>query len=854
MAPPSISTQYKILVDAPDGYSREGMQRLLDEIKSRGIDIEAGDIPLETAQARLMRLGKGIDCWTDEDVFYELSEMFEVVQQATPDKGYHRACSDKEAASVIRDDIAVAESLLGTLRQMCQDQGDTIYKRWRKRNQTQRAALLRAAMPDIYPSKSIEAIADVQALFDERVSNTATKYLHEKKISPRKCWLVPYLNIETMVEGDRLLQLLVVRTRYGAQQHLSYDLERTDLAFVYWHVKILYNPHAVVMCEEAGNIGDLVQYDADMVHRGDVVGFPRAQLAFEAQKILYTFLTEAVKQLLAGGLCDPPPGSLALETAVAEASTISVNGRSSYNVRAFSKPLLCDFVELQEILQPLMKAVHDEMWLAQTDVMYFRDKLAIPEAAARFHKAPENMRKELLLRSIIEIVDDVNLALKFESRMDECMAAISEYAGSARRGRSMPDWYNQALSALQSAVSGYYSSYQNGLASLMARSTTFRHALVIKNGKFGARFTDKEMYGKDRLLWSFMRLCRPSSIDQDPLERSFHLHYIDDLLQSPKERRRIDQTFYDYFSRMLALDEAVAVLKRHVPYADDGGQTSDWLNLTAIGHGLDNRKQRCRELETLLVDFVNCAVPTTKPTLSNLSWLKNMHEASSRFWEELILVWDLWREVAPRGVQPCGGEAPAFMRAFKSVKHLTEFQLECDMLQSVIDRKEATSKTCLKGRAHQALASTATQTVWGAEAAVQSIESVKIKVKTRSEGANDIAEQLNAVQLNEDNQATGTLIAVKHQTFSIFTRMYAVCGEAKADIKWPDLAAAFVDAGLSAVHAGGSAVTFRHPTEGAIVFHRPHPDPNVKPVWLRTMGKRLNKWFGWSAETFVERE
>ncbi|KAK5694003.1 hypothetical protein LTR97_009621 [Elasticomyces elasticus] len=608
------------------------------------------------------------------------------------------------------------------------------------------------------------------------------------------------------------------------------------------------------MCEEAGNIGDLVQYDADMVHRGDVVGFPRAQLAFEAQKILYTFLTEAVKQLLAGGLCDPPPGSLALETAVAEASTISVKGRSSYNVRAFSKPLLCDFVELQEILQPLMKAVHDEMWLAQTDVMYFRDKLAIPEAAARFHKAPENMRKELLLRSIIEIVDDVNLALKFESRMDECMAAISEYAGSARRGRSMPDWYNQALSALQSAVSGYYSSYQNGLASLMARSTTFRHALVIKNGKFGARFTDKEMYGKDRLLWSFMRLCRPSSIDQDPLERSFYLHYIDDLLQSPKERRRIDQTFYDYFSRMLALDEAVAVLKRHVPYADDGGQTSDWLNLTAIGHGLDNRKQRYRELETLLVDFVNCAVPTTKPTLSNLSRLKNMHEASSRFWEELILVWDLWREVAPRGVQPCGGAAPAFMRAFKSVKHLTEFQLECDMLQSVIDRKgeaasaavlyhdtdylaEATSKTCLKGRAHQALASTATQTVWGAEAAVQSIESVKIKVKTRSEGANDIAEQLNAVQLNEDNQATGTLIAVKHQTFSIFTRMYAVCGEAKADIKWPDLAAAFVDAGLSAVHAGGSAVTFQAPNGGRHRLPPASPKPECEASLVEDYGK-----------------
>ncbi|KAK4894052.1 hypothetical protein LTR27_007636 [Elasticomyces elasticus] len=232
-----------------------------------------------------------------------------------------------------------------------------------------------------------------------------------------------------------------------------------------------------------------------------------------------------------------------------------------------------------------------------------------------------------------------------------------------------------------------------------------------------------------------------------------------------------------------------------------------------------------------------------------------MHEAAALFWEELTSVWDLWREIAPRGRKPCGGVAPAFMRAFKSPKHLTEFQLECDNLQSVIDRKEALSKAYSKGRAHQqALTPTAMQTVWGADAARQSIESVKTKVKTRSEDANEIAEQLDAVQLNEGNQPAGPPIAVKHETLSIFTRMYAVCGEAKADIKWPDLAAAFVDAGLSAVRAGGSAVTFKHPTEGSIVFHRPHPDPNVKPVWLRTMGKRLNKWFGWSAETFIERE
>ncbi|KAK5717499.1 hypothetical protein LTR17_016033 [Elasticomyces elasticus] len=845
MRPPSIATLFKEMAKAPDGYSHESVHALLDEIKARGIDIEAGDIPLEDAQAKIARIQKGADSWTDEDVCYELSSMFEgrrplsyayaneedllvtpivcirgckvcsrqyrslAVQQNEPDKGYHRACSDVEAALIIRNDIDVTEKLLATVRQMVRDQGDTIHKRWRKRNQTQRSALIRAAMPDIYPSKWLEAVADVQKLFDEGVSNTATRHLLEKKVSPRKCWLVPYLNVETMVEADRLLQLLVVRTGYSAQQLLAYDLERTDLAFVDSHVKVLYNAHAVVMCEEAGEVGDLIRYDARMIHRGDVVGFPRAQLAFEAQKILYTFLTEVLSQLLAGGLYDPPPGSLVLNTAVSEASAVSVNGRSSYNLRAFSKPLLCDFVGLQETLQSLMKLAHDDMWLVQTDVMYFREKLAIPEAAARYHKTPEKMRRALLLRSVVETVDDVNLALKVEFRIEECMEEIREYAGSVRRGCSMPVTYNEALSALQSALLGIPAS------------------LDLERSQYLFAVHGQRCLRQGPTALEFLALMQAVYDRGRSIRALIHLHYIDDLLQSPKERQRIDQTFYDYFSRMLALDEAVAVLKRHLPYADDNSQVSGWLDLPPIGCGLDNREQRCRKLETLLVNFVNCPIPTTKPTSNNLSRLHTMHEAAALFWEELTSAWGLWRETAPRGRKPCGKVAPSFMRAFKDPKHYKEFQLECDKLQSAIDRKEALSRTRSKAGVHQAQASNAVQTVWGADVAFQSIDSLKVKVKTRSEDPNEVTEQLGAVQLNEEDQVAGPTIAVKRENLSIFSRMYAVCGEAKADIKWPDLAAAFVDAGLSAVHTGGSAVTFKHPTEGAIVFHRPHPDPKA---------------------------
>ena len=41
-------------------------------------------------------------------------------------------------------------------------------------------------------------------------------------------------------------------------------------------------------------------------------------------------------------------------------------------------------------------------------------------------------------------------------------------------------------------------------------------------------------------------------------------------------------------------------------------------------------------------------------------------------------------------------------------------------------------------------------------------------------------------------------------------------------------------------------------TGGSILFHRPHPDPELSDLMLRMMGKRKNKWCGWTRGSFVE--
>lgn len=80
---------------------------------------------------------------------------------------------------------------------------------------------------------------------------------------------------------------------------------------------------------------------------------------------------------------------------------------------------------------------------------------------------------------------------------------------------------------------------------------------------------------------------------------------------------------------------------------------------------------------------------------------------------------------------------------------------------------------------------------------------------------------------------------------------------------------AMTDMGFTAHNAGGSAVEFRNErfefdfahdgrrtgtgagAGGKIVFHKPHPVAKIDTVMLRSMGKRMARWFGWGRSRFV---
>lgn len=136
--------------------------------------------------------------------------------------------------------------------------------------------------------------------------------------------------------------------------------------------------------------------------------------------------------------------------------------------------------------------------------------------------------------------------------------------------------------------------------------------------------------------------------------------------------------------------------------------------------------------------------------------------------------------------------------------------------------------------------------------------SPKAKVKTRpnhlhGEGCECGGESLANEDEHQDRLAASGSICVDKKSLQVFANMFAIFGAPKGQTKWEDFVKAMMEAGMSATHNGGSAVTFENSMQ-KIVIHRPHPDTSINPVRLRSIGKRLSKWFGWKEGTFVERE
>ncbi|TKA71731.1 hypothetical protein B0A55_08531 [Friedmanniomyces simplex] len=266
---------------------------------------------------------------------------------------------------------------------------------------------------------------------------------------------------------------------------------------------------------------------------------------------------------------------------------------------------------------------------------------------------------------------------------------------------------------------------------------------------------------------------------------------------------------------MLAIDEARNVVASHLPHGSGLGRDLENDRLNVPGDMIDLSHVSFQNLPELLNRFPNSKKPTEKRTLEDLTKLRNIHQAASSFWKEIIGVSMDFMRIKP------GSSSAKYLSEYNSEKYLADFRAVYDQLAAEVKQKDRT--------------------------------------KIRPDDVEALAEQIApAPQLDtvddavdDDDNATTPVCS---ESAVIFARMYTRSGDARKSTKWDDLTAALVDAGFSVEHTRGSAVRFEHATKGSVTLHRPHPHPVLNLIHLRAIGKRCWKWFGWDQGTFVERE
>lgn len=133
----------------------------------------------------------------------------------------------------------------------------------------------------------------------------------------------------------------------------------------------------------------------------------------------------------------------------------------------------------------------------------------------------------------------------------------------------------------------------------------------------------------------------------------------------------------------------------------------------------------------------------------------------------------------------------------------------------------------------------------------------KVKIKTRG----DATEQESAVHADRkdiltENLTTTRTIPVSHRAQKLFSILFnnSAEGNLPGEVPWNEFLHALSSAGFAVEKNHGSAWLFTPPPVDGwhpIIFHEPHPSSKIPIQVALRHGRRLERAYGWTAQTFV---
>jgi hypothetical protein len=543
-------------------------------------------------------------------------------------------------------------------------------------------------------------------------------------------------------------------------------------------------------------------------------------------------------------------------------SVAAVAAEAPYRV-----PAHLDLQRLQSLISARRSAAEDHIWALREDPSYFaevvndvgehRQEILLDVNGRKHPNLKDDVFWERVLGSVvISAYGDLSLWDDVHKQAADLAALHRKYAGVISPKRRLPEELEKSFHVFRYLVNEASKRPISKLKVVVPPSPPMRSSFVRQPQDPNSTIilvTRKPTKGDDILLGFFMMLWDEQQLFLCGLDNIVEV--MERLVQDdPEQKGRFSAMVAGIFSDLALLAETLRQINLYQPWAstfehsavgDDETIRLECAKTLSIFTDIAKGLKGVKSLGALGAPLQNkFHYPVGKRrTKQTVDAMRRAEHHLDLFWQNIDQNFESTNSV-PEGVH-------------RLLSRDRELQRTPVWIEPVRDRSTDLSKT--KPLEDSSLYTPFSQLGIDSVGPIRAQEfsrlAIKEKIKTRGVPQTDISTHSTEVPLRPipDEQPK---IAVSKRALKVFSTIFFVPShtDQEGEIGWPDFLHAMVSAGFIPEKLYGSVWQFT-PTkldvERNIHFHEPHPAGKIPYYTARRHGRRLNRAYGWTGETFV---
>lgn len=767
---------------------------------------------------------------------------------------------DEEAQNLIFNLVHSQDEILARICERLSVSGDTFLRRWRKWTPTKRG-------------KALDKLDDAHALWQGECSfiEVLVSEKGETRILDDQRGLLPYLNWASLSgQPERLLCLL--RNRISTAPADWASIDRKQLNFLPM-IDRYYKYSSRYGSTDPDNYGTLIPASTTRTQR---MGFPALYVVLLAQVLLAKFL-DSITGIVLDGADERGKGCSGWNNFVNE-GTHDSNSRTPwpiYGNEPFSLPNWYQLPSIAEIASTRSQQAQDTIYSLQTDPPYVQRFLE-QDTRMRTYIASNEANKASILTS--SMLRPFRRVLFWEWVFSYFGERLSRVRDMDMKEAATWLWFFSLILDIRWGVC------QDELRQMLPTQPNFDehfklNTLPTGEAELQANGSFEMCWENDPSYWALGWLSLANN-HSSQIRRPLSTEQIFHMLDHHPSAENLNQGICDQLSEMADIDWIRCIVKKCGTSPSDTNEEAFKTCLRECRQTqVYNYKRRILDVQIedisksgsrLLAIVRGGAIAGPK----NAHWLEKMTEARvqlSKFWTDVREY--SWKKHPYAGRLEVKIPLATELGDEKALMKLkTEKQKE--IIRMSADSSEQYLEMIVTERARIMESDSKADKIvpWEPQAWTRPvgftednrINSKRAPVKTltilnTTEEILETAHHKSILSYEPMAQSETAIVFVNKNHLETLRLLFSdpsAQGKMPRKLGWAVFAAAMQDAGFNLIQCNGSAVRFvssRSP-QGAIIFHKPHPDKTLAGEVLHGMGQRMHKWFGWKLEALRERD